>query len=289
MTPQVRDRVRLSGWLPWCGVAVLVALTSVLAFWRLDGGTWVRVETPSMGTVAPVGTLLWVKPVAFESLRPGDLVTFRPPGSVGPRGITYSHEIRAINPDGTLSTQGRISAPDPWRISPEQVVGKTVLRMPGAGWLVLAAPILLLGGGLVLSVCTRLRDRELRLPVAVVGGALVIVAALVVHRPLTGAEQMAFVPDGDQARATYVATGLLPVRISAPGGESVVLRDGQVGAVVAPATDPDRSARRFTVSIGPAVPTTWWVVLVGLCFVPALTSSLRRRRSFPVPAHPVPV
>lgn len=262
----------------WSGVVVLVGLTVVLAGWRFSGGSWVRVETPSMGTRAPVGTLLWVKPVPFESLRPGDLITFTPPGA---HGVTYSHEVREVHPDGTLSTQGRITAPDPWRIGPEQVVGKAVMRWRGVGWVVLAGPVLLLGGALVASVTARLRNREARLPVAIVGSSLVIVSALVVYHPLTGAERLSFVPDGSGARATYVSTGVLPVRLAAEGADPVVLSGGEVGSVLAQHATGVSAGRQFTVSLRPEVPFAWWAVLVGCCFVPGIVGSVRRRRALP--------
>ena len=49
--------------LHWSLLAVLVAGVVVAGAWRLGGGRWERVETASMGTVAPVNTLLWVEPV----------------------------------------------------------------------------------------------------------------------------------------------------------------------------------------------------------------------------------
>lgn len=256
----------------WAGVAVLVAVTAVLVGWYLQGGRWVRVETPSMGTEAPVGSLLWVRPVAFEELRAGDLITFRAPGS----GQTYSHLVAEVHADGTVSTQGRISARDPWRVGADDVVGRVVLRWHGVGWIVVAAPVLGLGAALVFSVVRRLRDRESRLPVAVVGAAVVITVALTVHRPLTRAEQLAFEPVAGGARATYVSTGLLPLRLAEPGGDAVVLDDGEVGSVVSTVPETAAAGRRFEVSLGPAVPWGWWVALVGCCFVPALVSARPR-------------
>ncbi len=267
--------MRARRWAAWSGVALLLAFTVVLVGWRVAGGSWVRVETPSMGTAAPVGTLLWVKPVAADLLRVGDLVTFRPPGS---QGVTYSHEIRTVHPDGTFSTQGRLTAPDPWRITAHDIVGKALLRMPGAGWLVLVSPILGLGGLLVWLVTSRLHDRDLRLPVVVVGASVVLAVALLVHQPLTRAERISFVPDDAGARATYVSTGLLPVQLSAPGAETVVLTDGEVGSVLARRGTDVAAGQQFTVVIRPAVPWSWWVVLAGCCFVPAIVGSLGRRR-----------
>ena len=260
----------------WAGVVVLLAITVVLAGWRFSGGSWVRVETPSMGTRAPVGTLLWIKPVPFDSLRPGDLITFTPPGA---HGVTYSHEVKKVYPDGTLSTQGRITAPDPWRIGPDDVVGKAVLRWRGVGWLVLAAPILVLGAALVTLLVRRVGSREARVPIAVIGASLVIATALVVYRPLTRADRLSFVPDGSGARATYVSTGLLPVRLDARGAEPVVLADGEVGSVLAQHATGVEAGRQFTVSVRPAVPFGWWCALVACCFVPGIAATARRSRA----------
>lgn len=265
---------RLGRTVAWTGVAVLVVLVLALGGWRLHGGRWVRVETASMGTDAPVGTLLWVAPARFESLRPGDLITFRPPGAAS----TYSHLVRSVNADGTVSTQGRITAPDPWRIRPENLVGKVVWRWSGVGWLLVAAPVLALGGLLVTMICWRVRDRDLRLPVALVGGACVVALALVVYRPLTRADQLAFVPSAGGARATYVSTGLLPVRVAAAGGNDVVLHDGEVGSVLAPSSV-HAGKTRYRVAVGPHLPAGWQAALASACFLPAVVSGRQRRRA----------
>lgn len=253
--------------LVWLGVGFLIATTVVLIGWRVHGGRWVRVETPSMGTTAPVGSLLWVAPVRYQDLRRGDLITFTPPGS---SGTMYTHLIRAVNPDGTLSTQGKITAPDPWRLPRANIVGKVVMRWRYVGWLVLAAPVLLFGAVAVTTTASRVRDRDLRLPVLVVGGSLVLVAALVIYRPLTRADQISFVPVGHGARATYVATGILPVRVSAAGGTAIVLRDGQVGSVRSSRPAAGGGHRRYSVTVSPSLSLIWWMALVAACFTPAV-------------------
>ncbi|MGO4258585.1 hypothetical protein [Marmoricola sp. RAF53] len=261
----------------WAGVAVLLAAVAALGAWWLQGGRWVRVETASMGTRAPVGSLLWVAPTPFSELERGDLITFTPPGHT----TTYSHLVDRIEPDGTLATRGRITSPDPWRLRAADVHGRVVMTWKGVGWILLAAPVLLLGALLVAAVASRFRDRSVRLPVTLVGAALVVSAALVVYRPLVRADQLAFVPVDGGARATYVSTGLLPLRVSTGSGDAVVLRDGEVGSVVARA--PERTApqpgerSRFQVSLEPSVPFSWWAGLVGACFLPALLPALRRR------------
>ncbi len=252
----------------WAGVALLLGAVLALGGWRLHGGRWVRVETASMGTTAPVGSLLWVAPTRYADLRKGDLITFTPPG----HDRTYSHLVRSVEPDGTLRTQGRITAPDPWRLGPEDVHGRVVMVWKGVGWLLLAAPVLLGGGLLVAALATWFPDRAARSSVALVGAALVIVAALVVYRPLTRAEQLGFEQVNGGARATYVSTGLVPVRLRAQGGNAVVLRDGEVGSVLAPAQRRSEDQARFEVAVSPQLPLGWQAALVGLCFVPVLVA-----------------
>jgi hypothetical protein len=254
----------------------LVLAFGFLAFcaaWRIDGGTWERVETPSMGTVAPVGTLLWVKPVDFDTLRPGDFITFRAPGSTGQ---TYSHRVLARDPDGRITTKGVLSSPDPWHLDEADVVGSVRMRWRGVGWLVEAAPVLLAGAFLALLLMRSVAPRR-RVNALVVLTALALSAAIAWYRPLVNAEQLAFAPSADGgADATYVGTGLLPIRLTAHDGPSVVMRAGEVGTVHVGEAD---AGRKFRVTLAPAIPWWWWVALVGACFVPAVGSSVSHNAS----------
>lgn len=254
-------------------VAVLVAAVGFVAFcvaWRVDGGRWVHVESPSMGETAPVGSLLWVEQVPFDSLEPGDFITFTAPGSSG--DVTYSHHVLDRDPDGSLITKGVIPGPDPWRLREDDVVGRVTMTWQGVGWLVVAAPVLL--GGLCVAMALRAVLRpQWRLPATLVLGSLTVALALAIYSPLIGAERIAFVPTEAGARATYVGTGLLPVRVSS-GDETTVLRAGEQGSISIDEVDEDG---RYRAELGPAVPDWWWVMLVLVCFAPALTSTVARR------------
>jgi len=256
----------------WAVLAVVAGFAVLCVAWRVEGGRWERVETPSMGTVAPVGTLLWIKPVAFDTLEPGDFITFRPPGS---HGQTYSHRVLAREPDGRITTKGVLSAPDPWRLGSDDVVGSVRMRWWGAGWLVAAAPMLL-GGAVLVALAVRLARPHWKAPVLLVAVAVVLSAAISWYRPLVNAEQLAFAPvPGGGADATYVGTGLLPIRLTAHDGPSVVMRAGQVGTVHVRTAD---AGGKLRVTLAPAIPWWWWAVLVGACFVPAGASSLSGSR-----------
>ena len=263
----------------WLVLALLVGAVATAGVWRVSGGRWERVETASMGTTAPVNTLLWVEPASFDTLAVGDFITFHPPGHPE---LTYSHRVAAIDADGTIETQGDITARDPWRLTRGDLVGKVVMTWKGVGWLVVAAPVLL-GGGLVLwALVWSVRDRTWRLPVAIVGGALLLSVAIVVYRPLIRAEQLGFgaVPGG--ARATYVSTGLAPVRLQAYRGPHVDLRDGQVGSVTITQKDP---TGRYGIAVHPHVPPWWWLAIVVVCFLPALWTLAIGRPDRPDPRH----
>lgn len=255
--------------LHWSLLAVLVAGVVAAGAWRIGGGRWERVETASMGTVAPVNTLLWVEPVDPRTLRVGDFVTFHPPGQAE---VSYSHRIAVVHADGSFETRGEITSRDPWRLTADDLVGRVVMRWYGVGWLVVAAPVLLVGGLLLWLVVVSLRDRSWRLPVAIVGTALVLSVAIVVHRPLIRAQELGFgeVPGG--ARATYVSTGLAPVRLQAHRGAHLDLHDGEVGSVLI--THRDREGR-YGIVMSPRIPFWWWIVLVAACFVPSLAGLAR--------------
>lgn len=248
---------------------VLMAAAGALA-WRLTGGHVVRVETPSMGTTAPVGSLLWLRPVAVADLEPGDVVTFHPPGEPD---TTYSHLVDEVLADDSVTTRGVVSGEDPWVVTQSDVVGRVVAIWPWAGWVVVMAPTLI-GGTVVLALVVRRSPAGSRLPLAVVGAALVASVALVVHQPLTRAEQLSFSPDDGVARAAWINTGMLPLRLSEVGGDAADrMAPGEVAEVLV-----DRAeGGRFVVEVDPALPWWWWPAVGGICFVPAVVETARRR------------
>jgi hypothetical protein len=272
----------------WATIALLVGFIAFCGVWRLQGGRWMRVETPSMGQTAPVGTLLWIKPVPFDSLKVGDFITFHPPGH---GTTTYSHRVYRVNPDHTITTKGVIPAPDPWRLTSADVVGEVQMRWWGAGWLVAAAPILIVGFFVVAAIRTAVA-RAWKLPATILLASFVVTIAIVWLRPFVNAQQLAFAPDSHGgAVATYVGTGLLPIRLRAHGGDtqgsslgsSVVMRDGQLGTIRV--TRPD-AQHKLRVDLGPAVPWWVWAGIVVVCFLPALCSLLIGFKPLPVESDP---
>ena len=259
-------------------VAVLVALLLGLAAaagWLLSGGRWARVETPSMGTRAPVGSLVWIRPAEVSHLRPGDLVTFHAPLAGQP---TYTHAVDSITSDGRLRTRGQLSGPDGWTIGQRDLVGRVTAVWAWAGWLALMLPILIVGG-LVVAGLSRRVPRQHRQAFVVIGATLVVSVVLLVHRPLTRADELSFRVQDHRGVAVWVNTGILPLRLSSPDGrESRTMRTGHVATVQVADGSDGRSDGRFVVHVRPHLPWWWWVIVALPCLLPAVIETLRRQR-----------
>ena len=245
-------------------LALLLGLTSLVFAWALTGGRWFVVETPSMGTAAPVGTLLWVRPVAFKDIQAGDFIVFHPPHS----SQTFSHRVYKVNADGTLTTKGDINgAPDPWRLRASNVIGTVSMRWWDAGWLVWAAPILV-GGALVLwMLVTKFTAPKYRIPVTTVGASVLVALPIYTLKPLVRAVKISFMPIVHGARATYISTGLLPLHLATRSGKYVDLKDGVEGSLVV--TSANRFGR-YTVRLSPHLSVWFWASLVFIGFLPVL-------------------
>ncbi len=241
----------------------LIGASAFVAFWAFTGGRWFVVDSPSMGTAAPVGTLLWVRPVPYQSIRVGEIITFHPPTELGQ---TFTHRVVAVNADGTLSTRGDINgATDPWHVHPSNVVGAVSMRWWAMGWLLRASPVLIFGGALLGLLATRFVRAGWRLPLAIAGSAALISISIYIYKPLVRATLITFVPGNVGGRATYVSTGLLPTVLTAPGHGRVSMHDGQLGSILTT----HASQGRFPVTFGPDLVWWWWIAIVLVCTLPA--------------------
>lgn len=257
--------------LAWVLLGLVVCALVWAAGWRIGGGTWLRVDSPSMGTRAPVGSLLWVAPVDPDDIAVGDLLSFRAPTAQD--AAPYTHLVSGINADGTLTTAGVLSGPDPWQVAPGDVVGRVERVWFGVGAALQAAPLLAAFGVVTALVVWRVRS-ELRLPAAVFGAGLALSASIVVHQPLLGAQQLSFGHVDGGARARSVNTGLVPMQMQGrPEGGWDSMKPGEVGTVMVPGPD---ERGRYEVLMSPALPWWFWLALVSGCFVPAVLSLVRR-------------
>lgn len=115
--------------------AALAILVAVLIP-RLAGATPYSVLTGSMRPTYPPGTLVIVKPVPFEDLRTGEVITYQLE-SGKPAVATHRVVASSVNLKGELrlTTQGDAnSVPDELPVGEEQVRGRLWYSVPYLGY-----------------------------------------------------------------------------------------------------------------------------------------------------------
>ena len=228
-----------------------------------SGGRWFVVETPSMGEAAPVGTLVIDRPVDVDSLRVGDIVSFQVAANPD---VTYTHRIITIDADGGIHTRGDVNgATDPWTLTQADIVGTPVALVPHVGWLLRGAPILLIGTLLIWILTSPFTDRVTRASLRIAGGALTASYAAFILKPFVNVATIENTSAARSVTATVISSGIFPVRVSAKGGNSVHLVDGEVGRVtIHELTRNGHYQLTSTIDLDPA----GWALLMAVCLIP---------------------
>jgi len=257
------------------GAAVLATLT-----FRLTGGQWMTVSTPSMGRTAPVCTLLLVRPDPHP--RVGEFVVFHPPGR--PQD-TYAHRLVAERPGG-FSTRGDANgAPDPWTLPSDAVQGRVIARLWWLGWLLRTVPDLMLGALVTLGVSALFPARH-RLAVRLALGSLTVALTIMLVRPFVRlVVLMNYAVDG-QSTTTVVPTGLMPVTVHAVHGSRATLSPGQIGVLHSPQAS---SSGHYGITYITHLTSWWWLVTVLGWLMPLIIAVLvggRRRVPDALPQDP---
>jgi signal peptidase I len=241
--------------------ALILCLEAVVAL--LAGMRWFVVETPSMGTAAPVGSLVITKPASAQPSR-GDVIAFLPPGT--PR--VYTHRVFSVAADGGITTKGDINAdPDPWTIRHDTVLGTAVAIVPGGGTLLRGVPAFIVGGILLWSVTLLIRRRDRRASARVMGLHLVATAVILWLHPFVQVVLIATESAANGVRASIVSTGLLPVKlVDSAGAVLARLTVGRPEVVALPATSGGADRVTAVPDVGPLLQ----LVLIGIAVVPSL-------------------
>ncbi len=240
------------------GVSVVCGVT-----WA-NGGRWFAVNSPSMGEVAPVGSLVVSAPADFSTLEAGDIIVFHPP--TAPNEV-YTHRIAEVGSAGIL-TRGDINGSvDPWTVQEEDLIGTVSLIAPGVGWLVRALPYLAIGWGFVYVLTWRFSSARWRAPLRLTGATLVVSIVAFIMRPFVGIMMLYTNLTDSPASATVVSTGMLPIRVTAEGGSHTTLVSGEVGTVTFP---PLQDERTYQIFANLDLPFWGWVVAVLICAIPLL-------------------
>lgn len=263
--PVLRGRAvtRSESVLAWLLALVAALLLTAAILFLSAGGRWFVVETPSMGEAAPVGTLVLDLPVDVTTLHVGEIVSFET--SANP-DVVYTHRIVAIDADGGLHTRGDVNgAVDPWTLSQADVIGTPALLVPHLGWLFRAAPILLIGTLLILTLTSAFTDRVTRTCLRIAGSALTVSYAAFVLKPFVNVTTITNTSSPTGVEATVISSGIFPVRVDAHGGNTVHLVDGEVGRVVIhELTKNGHYQLTSNIDLDPL----GWVALIAMCLVP---------------------
>jgi hypothetical protein len=210
-----------------------------------------------------VGSLVFDRPLTGQ-VRPGELITFHPPGV---DSETYTHQVVRVLASGAIQTKGLGNpAPDPWLITERDIVGVGVFSLWGGGWILKALPF-----ALMVIACwifgRPLVRNQLKPAWDTASMTVLVVLPALMLRPLVRAVVTATTVDKRHAgwqTLTLVNTGLLPASFSAKGGARALV-------------DPGRKATLSGAAIhGHAVVTEsvmlplWGWLLVGLVVVSPL-------------------
>ncbi|WP_375388210.1 S26 family signal peptidase [uncultured Amnibacterium sp.] len=219
------------------------------------------VESPSMGRAAPVGSL--VVGDADAPVQVGDLITFQPPGTlVAP----YTHRVVARGPSG-FRTKGDINGrADPWTVTPAMVVSRATAVVPGVGWLVRAAPYLLVALVAAQLLGLLIRSPAVRWSVRTAMVSIGLAAVSWTLKPFTGYVLLQSSAEDDGMRATVVSTALLPLRLATSDGRHIELATGEVGHLLMPRL----AGGRVTMTAQLGLDPFGWVVVALLCLLPVI-------------------
>ncbi|SDS35184.1 signal peptidase I [Friedmanniella luteola] len=251
------------------GLAVCLVLVTAGTVWRLTGGKWAIIETPSMGVAAPVGTLILTRPALPADLSVGDIVTYRPRNM--PDNL-ITHRVVAILDDGSVQVRGDINgAVDPFPVTQDDLVGEVVAHYRGLGWLVRGLPTLLLGIvvlviGSALYVPTRWRSS-----VRILGSTMLVAVTSLIVRPFVHPVLVTVAATGDGLHATIVSGGLLPTRVTGLPGHHVDLHLGEVGSVPVAA---NAAGGPLMVNGAPHLTGWWLVAMIVVCLIPLLWTTI---------------
>jgi hypothetical protein len=204
------------------------------------GNRLLFMSTASMCPKVCVGALVIDRPLT-GSLHTGEIVTFHLPGK---DDETYTHEIYSVSSEGAIETLGIANhRPDPWNIQRSDIVGRTVLVVPGLGWLLRALPFLAIAVLVWVEGRSWIKRRFLH-SWDTLWQTLLIVVPVLLLRPLLRATLVSIGSDPrhkDWFSAVLINTGLLPASFSAkvgpvskasPGETAHVFGDGKGRVIV---------------------------------------------------------
>lgn len=238
--------------------AGILLVVGVLASLFGAGIRMYEVKTPSMGTVAPVGTMVVTHPESSYAI--GDVVTYVR------NGRSYTHRIVNQTAQGFI-TQGDInSSPDALPVPAYEIVGKVVFYGKCLGFLVQGLPAIFIGWTLVYAITLLPRVRSAwRWHIRLVGWSLVVSIVALFLRPWVNLDMLGYVPaEAGGVNMHLVNTGIFPVSVLGK-----VISSGQDVVVNQAVLDPNG---HYTVIPQLALNLPWFLLLLLICLTPMIGS-----------------
>ena len=201
--------------------AALFALAIAWGGWLASGGALFSVGSPSMGTTAPVGSLVATQPLPGRAvLHVGEIVVFQPrPGS-----DIIIHRIYRELPNDRYMTKGDLNpAPDIWTITRAQVIGTPRIIIPAVGWIYKLSVWFFLGGAVVI-VLARVFKGPVRTWAATLGPILLLAVPFYRFRILVNGYTYGSRKVGRWLSVRLVSTGVFPARFAVPPGSPPTTR-----------------------------------------------------------------
>jgi signal peptidase I len=255
-----------------CGAVLISVLASVA--WNLSGGRLLAMSSPSMCPTACIGSLVAIQPLAGP-VHSGEMITFRPPGISG----EFTHRVVAVEANGSFITKGDAqTSPDPWVVSPSEVIGRVSFTISGLGLWLRALPMVALGT-LALLFARRFINLRNRLSFERLFGTMVVVLPVLRMHPLVSGQLIQAVPDPHRHgwfMGLVVNTGLLPAQIHVTGG--TVLHH-LAASHLAWVKGPGALGMELRIHESAALPLWGWGVVLAAVLSPIVSFLVYRLRS----------
>lgn len=215
------------------------------------------VETPSMATTAPVGTLVVVH--ARDSYAIGDVISYQAKTRV------YTHRIVDQTAQGWITKGDLNGAADPLPVTTDQIIGTVDFYGKYMGFFVRGLPWVLLGWALIFAATMHPRiPTSWRWQIRLIGWSLVVSLVALWLRPWVNLVMTGYVPAAVGVDMHLVNTGIFPVDVL-----GTVLQSGQDATVNQTIADPDG---KYRVTPTLALTVGWLVLLFSICITPFVAS-----------------
>ncbi len=248
-------------------ISIAASLLLVVGVFAAVFGTGLRffiVETPSMGTTAPVGSLVVVQPRASYEI--GDIASYRHATRV------YTHRIVDETDQGFIFKGDINEATDALPVKQTEIIGDVVFIGKYLGFVIEALPMLLVGCAIVygLTLIPRV-PVSWRWQIRLIGWSLVANFVSLWFRPWVNMVMMGYVAQNDGVGMHLVNTGIFPVRVL-----GTVLQSGQDAVLTQTVVD---ASGTYLVIPELALNTGWFLLMLLICLSPVLAALLIRTPS----------